>query len=245
MKNLKLNWAIALLLITSSWLNASAQGISLQIGDSPEGVSTGVQLLILLTILSVAPAILLMTTGFVRIVIVFSMLRQAMGIGQLPPNQVIIGLSLILTFLIMHPTFTEVNENALQPFIKQEISQENFFKKAMDPMRKFMLKQTRESDLEMTMKLAEIENPEKPEDIASHILVAAFILSELKTAFQIGFTIFLPFIIIDLITASALVSMGLMFLPPTTISLPFKVILFVLIDGWAILSEALVYGFIK
>lgn len=221
-----------------------AAGISLQLGDGANGVSSGVQILILLTILSVAPAILLMTTGFVRIVIVFSMLRQAMGIGQLPPNQVIVGLSLILTFLIMQPTFNEVNEKALQPFVKQQMNSETFFKKAMVPMRKFMLKQTRESDLKMTLRLADIPQPDNREVIPNHIVVASFVLSELKTAFQIGFTIFLPFIIIDLIVASALVSMGLMFLPPTTISLPFKVILFVLIDGWAILSEALVYGFI-
>lgn len=224
-------------------LAVKAEGISLQLGSDSEGVATGLQILILLTILSVAPAILLMTTSFVRFVVVFSMLRQAMGLGQLPPNQVIIGLSLILTFLVMQPTFTRIDQEALQPFIEQKVDQDQFFERGKAPLREFMLKQIKEPDLKMALQIAQIDKPDSPEDIPTHVLIAAFILSELKIAFQIGFTIFLPFVIIDLIAASALVSVGLMFLPPTTVSLPFKVILFVLIDGWNILSEALVFSF--
>jgi flagellar biosynthesis protein FliP len=225
----------------------AAPGISLQFGDTAsntnQGVATSVQILILLTILSVAPSIILMTTSFVRFIIVFSMLRQAMGLGQLPPTQVLIGLSLILTFLVMKPTFSRMNDEALQPFIRQELSQEEFFKRGIKPLREFMLSQVKEEELSMVLKLANIDKPDSIDDLANHLLIAAYILGELKIAFQIGFTIFLPFVVIDMIAASALVSIGLMFLPPATISLPFKVILFVLIDGWNLLSESLVESF--
>lgn len=233
--------AFALVFLTK--LPAAAQGISLNIGDGAAGTSVGVQIIILLTILSVAPSILLMTTSFVRLVIVFSILRQAMGIGQLPPTQILIGLSLILTFLIMQPTFNRVNEEALQPFINQQINQTQFFEKSSTPLKEFMLAQTKEEDIKMSLRIAGIESIDSPADMPMHLTVVAFILSELKIAFQIGFLLFLPFVVIDLIVASALVSIGLMFLPPTTISLPFKIILFVLVDGWNILSEGLVNSF--
>lgn len=240
-KNLK-SLLISKILLFASFLSVSAApGISLDLGQGSNGVSNGIQILILLTVLSVAPSILLMTTCFVRFVIVFGMLRTAMGLGQLPPTQILIGLSLILTFMVMQPSFQEINNKALQPFIRQEIDDKQFFDRAYQPLAKFMSSQISTKDLEMTLKLANLE--EAPSSLATtpkHIMLVAFMLSELRKAFQIGFMLFLPFVIIDMIAASALVSVGLMFLPPTTISLPFKVVLFILIDGWAILSEGLV-----
>lgn len=221
----------------------AAPGISLDLGNGPQGVSSSIQILILLTILSVAPSILLMTTSFVRFVIVFSMLRTAMGIGSLPPTQVLIALSLILTFVVMQPTFTQINDEAIQPFIAQKIDEKVFIEKLTRPLTTFMLKQTGDKELSLAFKLAEINKPGSIQETPFHITIFAFILSELKKAFQIGFMIFLPFIVIDMIVASALVSVGLMFLPPTTLSLPFKIVLFILIDGWNILSEGLVLSF--
>lgn len=235
---------LAFLFFTSILSANAAPGISIDLGQGSDGVSSGIQILILLTVLSVAPSILLMTTCFVRFVIVFGMLRTAMGIGQLPPTQVLIGLSLILTFMVMQPTFTKINDTALQPFINSQIDETQFIDRAFTPLAEFMASQTSDKDMEMTLKLAQLE--EKPASLAEmpkHILIVAFMLSELRKAFQIGFMLFLPFVIIDMIAASALVSVGLMFLPPTTISLPFKVVLFILIDGWVILSEGLVNSF--
>jgi flagellar biosynthetic protein FliP len=236
----KLQFSILLLSVSLISANA-APGISVDLGQGPEGVSSGIQILILLTILSVAPSILLMSTCFIRFVIVFGMLRTAMGLGQLPPTQILVGLSLILTFMVMQPSFVKINDTALQPFIKQQIDEKEFFTKAFKPLAEFMAAQTSEKDFEMTLKLANLEEkPDSYETTPKHILLAAFMLSELRKAFQIGFMLFLPFVIIDMIAASALVSVGLMFLPPTTISLPFKVVLFILVDGWAILSQGLV-----
>ncbi len=221
-----------------------AAGLRLELGGGPTGTETGVQLLILLTILSVAPSILLMTTSFVRIVIVFSILRQAMGIGQLPPTQVLISLSLLLTFLIMQPTFTQINDTAIQPFVKNQITQDVFLDRSIKPLRAFMLKQVKEPELQTALKLGKVTQKLKsPDEVPLHLLTLAFMLGELKAAFQIGFMLFLPFVIIDLLVSSALVSVGLMFLPPTTLSLPFKIILFVLVDGWNILCEGLVNSF--
>lgn len=221
----------------------AAPGISLSLGEGAEGVGTGVQILIMLTILSVAPSIFLMTTSFVRFVIVFGMLRTAMGLGQLPPTQVLVGLSLILTFMVMQPTFDRINNEALQPFMQQKIDEQVFFKKAYTPLQEFMARQTDSNDIALALRIADIEQPENIADLPPHIMIVSFILSELTKAFKIGFMIFMPFIVIDMIVASALVSIGLMFLPPTTISLPFKIVLFVLIDGWALLSEGLMKGF--
>lgn len=233
----------ALILITSISAASAAPGVSLELGAGSEGVSSGIQILVLLTVLSVAPSILLMTTSFVRFVIVFGMLRTAMGLGQLPPTQVLIGLSLILTFVVMQPTFTEINDKALQPLLNQEINELQFIDEAKKPLRTFMLAQTSEAEMAMAIKVSGMEQPENIDDLPSQILIMGFMLSELKKAFQIGFMLFLPFVVIDMISATALVSIGLMFLPPTTISMPFKVVLFVLIDGWSILSEGLVKGF--
>ncbi len=230
--------------LASLALPAEAAGVSLNIGEGATGLASGLQILILLTILSVAPSILLMTTSFVRFIIVFGMLRSAMGLGQLPPTQVLIGLSLILTFVVMQPTFDRINNEALQPFVKSEIAEEDFFKKAFTPLREFMSKQVGEKDLEFAVRVSKIDQPKNLAELPNHVLMLSFMLSELKKAFQIGFMLFLPFIIIDMIVGSALVSVGLMFLPPATISLPFKMVLFILIDGWSILSEGLIKSFV-
>ena len=221
----------------------AAPGVTLNLGTGTEQTTLGVQLIILLTILSVAPAILLMTTSFVRFIIVFGMLRTALGLGQLPPTQVLIGLSLILTFVVMQPTFNAINDSALQPYLERKIDEKTFFKSASSQMRDFMLAQTPEDDLVVAARIMKIEEITTRDDIPFMVLIASFMLSELKKSFQIGFMLFLPFIIIDMITASALVSVGLMFLPPNTISLPFKIVLFILVDGWNLVSEGLLSGF--
>jgi flagellar biosynthetic protein FliP len=245
-KSIKKNYLIlgSLLLWILACPAFAAPGLSVNLGDGASSATVGVQLLILLTVLSVAPSILLMTTSFVRFIIVFGMLRTAMGLGQMPPTQVLIGLSLILTFVVMQPTFQRVNDEALQPFLEKKIDEKKFIDSALIPLKDFMLIQTGEKELELAYKITKAEKPKTRSEIQTHILMMSFMLSELKKSFQIGFMLFLPFIIIDMITASALVSIGLMFLPPTTLSLPFKLVLFILIDGWNILSEGLIRGFI-
>ena len=210
---------------------------------SPQEVSTGVQILLALTVLSVAPAILLMVTSFTRIVIVLSLLRQAIGIQQLPPNQVIIGLSLFLTIFVMAPVGQEMHRVAVQPYLDKKMSQSDAFTKALDPLRAFMLRQTRQSDLALMIQLGRIEQPRTPADLPTHVLIPAYALSEVKTAFQMGFVLFLPFLVIDMVVASVLMSMGMMMLPPVMISLPFKLLLFVLADGWNLVIRALVAGY--
>lgn len=234
---------LALIFLTSLAKASAAPGVTLELGAGSEGVSTGIQILVLLTVLSVAPSILLMTTSFVRFAVVFGMLRTALGLGQLPPTQVLIGLSLILTFVVMQPTFSEINDVALQPLLKREINEIQFLENVKQPLRKFMFAQTSENEISMALRVSNMEQPDSPDNLPSQILIMGFMLSELKKAFQIGFMLFLPFVVIDMISATALVSIGLMFLPPTTISLPFKIVLFVLIDGWSILSEGLIRGF--
>lgn len=204
---------------------------------------SAVQLLLLITVLSLAPAILVLMTSFTRIVVVLSFVRNALGTQQLPPNQVIIGLSLFLTFFVMMPTFAEVNSTALQPYLQNEITREQALDNAEQPLRIFMFKQTREKDLELFVGLANIERPRTYGDIPTHVLIPAFVISELKTAFQMGFAIFIPFMIIDMIVASTLMSMGMMMMPPMMISLPFKILLFVLVDGWHLVVESLVTSF--
>ena len=204
---------------------------------------SAVQLLLLVTLLSFIPAILIMITSFTRIVVVLSFVRSALGTQQLPPTQVIIGLSLFLTFFVMMPTFTEINSNAIQPYLNNEITQEEAWDNAEKPLREFMFKQTREKDLELFVRLSATPRPTTYGDIPTHVLIPAFVISELKTAFQMGFAIFIPFMIIDMIVASTLLSMGMMMLPPMMISLPFKILLFVLVDGWYLLVESLVGSF--
>jgi flagellar biosynthesis protein FliP len=219
--------------------------ISLNIGgnaDQSKG-ATVIQLLLILTVLSLAPAILLMLTSFTRILIVLSLLRHALGTQQMPSNQILIGLALFLTFFIMTPVWQQVNDEALKPYYEDRITGEEAFSLATTPMKNFMLKQTREKDLALFVKISKEKRPDKPSDISLPVLIPAFVISELKTAFQIGFLIFLPFFIIDIVVASILLSMGMMMLPPIMISLPFKLLLFVLVDGWYLIVESLVRSF--
>ncbi|MDP2690606.1 MAG: flagellar type III secretion system pore protein FliP [Deltaproteobacteria bacterium] len=224
----------------------SLPNLSLSVGGaagSPQGMATVVQIVLLLTVLTMAPAILLLMTSFTRLVIVFSILRQALGVQQAPPNQVIIGLSLFLTFFIMSPAFNTINQNALQPYMNGAITQQSAFDNALEPLRGFMTKNTREKDLEMFLRLSKSEAPKTKEEIPTLALIPAFVTSELKSAFQIGFLIYLPFLVIDMVVASVLMSMGMMMLPPVMISLPFKLMLFVLVDGWYLLVGSLVQSF--
>lgn len=209
----------------------------------PEKVQSLIQLVILLTILSLAPAILLMVTSFTRIVIVLSLIRHALGTQQMPPNQVIIGLSLFLTFFIMSPVMNRINNEALKPYYAEQMSGEVAMAKAVVPVKEFMLKQVREKDLALFIKIAKEQRPAKPEDVSLTTLIPAFAISELKTAFQIGFMIYLPFLILDMVVASVLLSMGMMMLPPIMVSLPFKLLLFVLVDGWYLIVGSLVQSF--
>jgi len=212
-------------------------------GNEPGRVAVVVQLLFLLTILSLAPAILVMLTSFTRIIVVLSLLRHALGTQQMPANQILIGLALFLTFFIMVPVWNEVNSRALQPYINEEISAETAFDLAAQPIKEFMLKQTREKDIALFVKISRGERPKKPDKIKLPVLMPAFVISELKTAFQIGFMIYLPFLILDMVIASVLLSMGMMMLPPIMISLPFKLLLFVLVDGWNLVVGSLVQSF--
>lgn len=223
--------------------------INLNIGDNPSGTQTAapmaqtLQLLLLLTVLTLAPAILVLLTSFTRVVVVLSFLRNALATQQMPPNQVLIGLALFLTFFIMAPTFQEVNQQALKPYFAGQIPQNEAYDKAMAPMREFMFKQTREADMALFVKLSDTPRPNTYADIPNYVLIPAFVISELKTAFQIGFIIFVPFLVIDMVVASALMSMGMMMLPPMMISLPFKILLFILVDGWGLLIQSLVLSF--
>lgn len=240
--------AFLLLLLLTVPVVAQAQGlptITLGIGEAtePSEVSTALQILIVLTILSVAPAILLMTTGFTRIVIVLSFVRQAMGTQQAPSNQIVIGLSLFLTFFVMAPIFTQINEQALQPYMDKQIPQEQALDLAMKPMRQFMFSQVAEKDLQLLVDISKSPQPDNQDDISMLTLIPAFMLSELKRAFQMGFLIFVPFLMIDMIVASILMAMGMMMLPPIIISLPFKILLFVLVDGWSLVIGSLVQSF--
>nr|WP_233254279.1 flagellar type III secretion system pore protein FliP [Salipaludibacillus keqinensis] len=211
--------------------------------DDPANLTATIQLLLLLTVLSLAPAILILMTSFTRIIIVLSFVRSGLATQQMPPNQVLVGLALFLTFFIMAPVFSEVNENALQPLFDGEITQEEAFDSAAAPMKEFMAEHTREKDLALFMGYAGQERPETLDDIPLTSLVPAFAISELKTAFQIGFMIFVPFLVIDMVVASVLMAMGMMMLPPVMIALPFKVLLFVMVDGWHLVVRSLLFSF--
>jgi flagellar biosynthetic protein FliP len=237
--------ALGLVVSAASAQTITVPKLTLEAGEakSPQELSSAVQVLLALTVLSVAPAILLMMTSFTRIVIVLSLLRQAIGIQQLPPNQVIIGLSLFLTVFVMAPVGQEMHQVAVQPYMDKKLSQTEAFTRALDPLRTFMLKQTRPSDLALMAQLGKIAQPRTPADLPTHVLVPAYALSEIKTAFQMGFVLFLPFLVIDMVVASVLMSMGMLMLPPVMISLPFKLLLFVLADGWHLVVRALVAGY--
>ena len=211
---------------------------------SPEGAATGIQLLVLLTVLSLAPALLIMVTSFTRIVIVLSLVRTAVGVPQLPPNQVVIGIAFLLTIFVMAPVWTAVNEDALQPYLAGTMGQGEAMSNAEAPLRKFMLAQTREADLALFVGLSTDQRPETIDDVPTYVVIPSFIVSELKTAFQMGFIIFVPFLVIDIVISSALLSMGMMMLPPVVVSLPFKILLFVLVDGWGLIIGSLVSSFV-
>ena len=217
--------------------------LDVETAKDPEDFSITLQLIFLMTILSLAPAILIMLTSFTRIIIVFHFIRQALGTQQIPPNQVLIGLALFMTFLVMAPTWNAIHDNALRPYLDREISQQEAYEQAMQPIREFLLKHTREKDLALFVKLIDDKKPDTPEDISTLTLVPAFAISELRVAFQIGFIMYIPFLIIDMVVASVLMSMGMMMLPPMMISLPFKLLLFVLVDGWYLLVSSLMNSF--
>ncbi len=250
MKDIK-KWGFTLGGILLSILPSSAAmtfpniNIGIQTANTPQDFSNGLQILIWLTILTLAPSILVMTTSFIRLVVVLSITRQAIGTTTLPPNQVLTSLALILTFFIMAPTFNEINEKALQPYMNNQITQQVALDRGIEPIRTFMFKQTHEKELALFVRMAKIEKPKNKNDVPTYVLLPAFILSELKTAFTIGFVVYLPFLVIDIVVSSVLVSMGMMFLPPTMIALPFKLIMFVMVDGWYLVVKSLVDSFVR
>ncbi|MFH1570964.1 MAG: flagellar type III secretion system pore protein FliP [Gemmatimonadota bacterium] len=247
-------WAAAavVLLVLAVAGQASAQGlgplpkISLQVEDAKSGgdAAVSLQIIFLLTVLSLAPSILIMMTCFTRIVVVLSFLRTAIGVhGQMPPNQLIVGLALFLTFFIMSPVWDRINAEAIQPLIADEIPYREAMDRGMEPLREFMLKQTRQKDLALFVRMAHLPQPTSRSDIPNSVVIPSFIISELRTAFQIGFILFIPFLVIDLVISSILLSMGMMMLPPIMVSLPFKILLFVLVDGWNLVVQSLVKSF--
>lgn len=217
--------------------------IGLRPAESPQEVATSLQILFLLTVLSLAPAMLILMTSFTRIVVVLGFVRNALASQQIPPNQVLVGLALFLTFFIMAPVWSQVNAQALQPYLAGEIDQAQALDRAAEPVRAFMLRQTREKDLALFLSVAGASRPQTQEEVPLHLLIPAFAISELKTAFQMGFVIFVPFIVIDMIVASTLMSMGMLMLPPMMVSLPFKIVLFVLVDGWYLVVRSLIVSF--
>lgn len=243
---------IALLFLLSSAVEVSAQttipfpNINLGVGQAQSGedISTTLQILLLLTVLSLAPSILIMTTSYLRIIIVFHFLKNALGTQQMPPNQLLAGLALFVTFFIMAPTWSIVNDQALKPLMDGDITMEEAYDKGVEPIRDFMFARVRNEDLELFIGMTDIEQPETKTDLPTYILVPAFALSELRAGFIIGFFLFIPFIMVDLIIGSILLSMGMMMIPPMMISLPFKVLLFILVDGWNLIVSSLVKGII-
>jgi flagellar biosynthetic protein FliP len=219
--------------------------IGLDVGSSnqPKDIALSLQIVALLTVLSLAPAILILMTPFTRIIIVFSFLRNALSTQQMPPNQILIGLALFLTFFTMAPVWNDINQNALKPYISGQLQQSEAFQKAVTPLRNFMLKQTREKDLALFVNLSQMPKPKTPEDVPTYVVIPAYAISELKTAFQIGFILYIPFLVIDMVVASTLMSMGMMMLPPMMISLPFKLLLFILVDGWNLVVQSLIMSF--
>ncbi len=241
---------LSLMLITTGCAGANTVStpsleFGVQVGNStdPQTVSNGLQILLLLTVLSLAPALLIMVTAFTRIVIVLSFVRSALALPQIPPNQVIIGLSLFLTFFVMAPTWNEVNQNALQPYLNNQIDQQTAYERGIVPVREFLFRQTRERDLALFVKMANLPRPETRDDVPTYVLIPAFIISELKTAFQMGVLIFIPFLVLDMVIASALMSMGMVMLPPSLVSMPFKILLFVMVDGWHLIVRSLLTSF--
>ena len=224
----------------------SLPAIAMNLGNGdakPAELVNVLRIVLLLTVLTLAPAILVMMTSFTRIVIVLSFLRQSLGAQQMPPNQVIVGLSLFLSMFVMAPTWTKIQNEALNPYLEEKISQKEAFSKAEAPMRAFMFGQTREKDLELFLSMSKMPKPQTREDVPTYVLIPSFIVSELNTAFQMGFMLYLPFLVIDMVVSSILMAMGMMMLPPMSISLPFKLLLFVLVDGWGLVVGSIVKSF--
>jgi flagellar biosynthetic protein FliP len=243
----------ALLLAVASLIVVASAGaeplalptVSVGVGkvSKPADVAVVLQIFFMMTVISLAPSLLMMTTSFTRIVVVLSFLRSALGTQQAPSNQIVVGLSLFLTFFIMAPVWQQINTQALQPYKAQTITQEEALKRGVAPVRKFMLSQVREKDLALFISLSKLPRPRNADDIPTMTLIPAYMISELKTAFQIGFLVFIPFLVLDMVVASVLMSMGMMMLPPVMISLPFKILLFVLVDGWGLVIGSLVKSF--
>jgi len=238
-----LRLSLATVLIVTAAHPVAAQDISINFGQGAGLTERVVQLIALLTVLSVAPSILVMVTSFTRIVVVLSLLRTALGTATAPPNAVIVSLALFLTVFVMGPAFQRAYEQGVKPLVANEIEPEQAFERSTEPFRGFMLKNVRDKDLRLFSDLAQLPQPEKAEDMSLRILIPAFMISELKRAFEIGFLLFLPFLIIDLVVASVLMSMGMMMLPPVVVSLPFKLIFFVLVDGWSLVAGSLVQSY--
>jgi len=234
---------LTLIFIATAAHPAAAQDISINFGQGAGLTERVVQLVALLTVLSVAPSILVMVTSFTRIVVVLSLLRTALGTATAPPNTVIVSLALFLTVFVMGPAFQKAYDTGIKPLVANEIEPEQAFERSTEPFRGFMLKNVRDKDLKLFVDLAQQAVPEKPEDMSLRVLIPAFMISELKRAFEIGFLLFLPFLIIDLVVASVLMSMGMMMLPPVVVSLPFKLIFFVLVDGWSLVAGSLVQSY--
>ena len=218
--------------------------LTLTMGDEEGSLSGTLQMLLVLTVISLAPSILVMMTSFTRIIVVLHFVRTALGLTSTPPNNVLIGLSLFLTLFIMSPVFSRIGTEAVKPYSNGEMNQEEFFEAAMNPLRDFMINQVREEDVQLFLDIADIDSVSDWDDVPTQVLIPAFIISELRAAFIIGFLIYIPFIIIDMVVASTLMSMGMMMLPPTTISMPFKVLLFIMADGWNLIVGQLVQSFI-
>ncbi len=219
-------------------------GLKIEVDSGSDmNYSAAVKIFMIMTVLSLAPAIIIMTTSFVRIIIVFHFIRQALGAQQTPPNQLLVGLALFLTFFIMAPVWLQLENQSISPLIQGNINEKEAYQRAQLPLKDFMKRQIREKDLALFVRLANIEKPENFEDVPVHVIIPAFIISELKTAFQIGFVIFIPFVVIDITVASILLSMGMMMLPPVMISIPFKILLFIMVDGWNLLVGSLTKSF--
>jgi len=245
-------FTVIVLLVVLSASAAWAQGkslplpkVSIELGKAtkPEDVSVTLQILFLMTVLSLAPAILILTTAFTRIIVFFSFLKQAMGTQQVPPPQVLIGLAMFMTFFVMAPTWNRMNDEALQPYLNGKMTMEQAYDKGVVPLREFMFRQTREEDLALFVRMASVSKPVSRDDVPTYALVPAFAISELRIGFQIGFILFVPFLVIDLVVSSVLMSMGMMMLPPVLISLPFKILLFILVDGWHLIVGSVLNSF--
>lgn len=248
--NLKIIAILLLVFIVSDSFAQKSQsipfpkiGIDLGTADSPDEVSTTLQILLLMTILSLAPSILIMTTSYLRLIIVFHFLKTALGTQSMPPSQLLAGIALFITFFIMSPTFSRINDEALQPLMNGEIQVEAAMDKGIEPLREFMLNNVRDEDIALFVEMADMEIPETRAELPTYILLPAFSISELRAGFIIGFFIFIPFIMVDMIIASILLSMGMMMIPPMMISLPFKILLFILIDGWSLIIGSVIRSF--